>query len=756
MGVGACSACSCVEGPVASTKVEAATQSSVVRHLDTGKARRSDVSREPWIRPAVDTTSEQGLSLSAQRSVQSSCRRAPPHAPPVADVGANVVTILTVQRQPARASISTPTHVDADPVVLVVTNLEGRTVATVACGTRDAVTDFAAMTSSVLPVRTLRELRKEVARQSGIAADAQALVFATRTRPEGRIGSECDENDALLAEFLPIDTEAPSIEAGSGSPSHSQPQLQPQNQESEEPGREQPPSMLQRRGLECEHFLLSDTRSKGSKDDLTQQTAEDHQLVEPLSLQASRSPSVVKLSRWVARNKSEEDGHSLQNPQDPPQGESPPKDMAATTSARRRPMALTLEGDEAIDAKPHCHRRPTALSTVGEDEEASVHEMQQCSESEQPAAIVDLATESTSASTSTSAVTRFVRPMSLDSQDSQVDDNPFLSKSWSADAAGLCHKPTGLQISRDKGICIDGQTWTLAPSELEIVDNGTLGSGAGGSVQLALHKPSGAHVAIKIVRVESKDKRDQMLREIAGLIQAQGCPFLVQWFAGYPNADMSIVNVVLEYMNLGSLRDLQRRMGKDALMPASRLACASAQIVRGLRFLQERSMLHRDIKPENVLHNKSGRVKLTDFGISKSVGGTLSGIGTTFVGTAIYMSPERVKGEDYSYPSDVWSVGMVVYELAAGRHPFHSCSFLELYDNVCECPEPRLEGQGSYPAALCDFVARCLTRNVLYHGPARPSVGTLVSHEFISRGVEEPCIANFADWLTSLAAPIQK
>ncbi|CAJ1432699.1 unnamed protein product, partial [Effrenium voratum] len=82
-----------------------------------------------------------------------------------------------------------------------------------------------------------------------------------------------------------------------------------------------------------------------------------------------------------------------------------------------------------------------------------------------------------------------------------------------------------------------------------------------------------------------------------------------------------------------------------------------------------KKMLHRDIKPENILHNRAGEVKLTDFGIAKDLDKTLAMAGT-FVGTVTYMSPERCLGQDYSFASDIWSVGMVIFELSTGRYPF--------------------------------------------------------------------------------------
>jgi serine/threonine protein kinase len=254
----------------------------------------------------------------------------------------------------------------------------------------------------------------------------------------------------------------------------------------------------------------------------------------------------------------------------------------------------------------------------------------------------------------------------------------------------------------------------------------TLGAGAGGVVKKGVHKPTGMRVAVKTVKVDDKGKRQRMLSEIQGLIHAEGCPYLVQWYAGFLGKDTGgAVHIVVELMDLGSLADLRARSSDG--VPPDRLACIAAQIVRGLRYLQSKHVLHRDVKPENVLHNRAGQVKLTDFGISKDLNSTVAAA-NTFVGTASYMAPERALGGDYSFKSDVWSAGIVIYELATGRYPYNYKAFLDLYECLCEKPEPRLDA-AAFPPLLCDFAARCLTRDL----SSRPEAGALCGHGYVER-----------------------
>eukprot|EP00404_Azadinium_spinosum_P005352 CAMPEP_0180472458 /NCGR_PEP_ID=MMETSP1036_2-20121128/29652_1 /TAXON_ID=632150 /ORGANISM="Azadinium spinosum, Strain 3D9" /LENGTH=333 /DNA_ID=CAMNT_0022479705 /DNA_START=132 /DNA_END=1130 /DNA_ORIENTATION=+ len=327
--------------------------------------------------------------------------------------------------------------------------------------------------------------------------------------------------------------------------------------------------------------------------------------------------------------------------------------------------------------------------------------------------------------------------MSLDVDD--VDNDASVSMTWSIDPSGtMHHKRTGLKVSTDTGITFEGQEYRLSPDDIELDTSSHLGAGACGLVQKGVIKKTGEVVAIKTVKVDDKGKREQLLNEIKGLIQAEGCPYLVQWYAGFVSKRTSAVHVALEFMDLGSLADLKKRCHGEGVPPVH-LASVAQQVMLGLGHLHGKKILHRDIKLENILHNKRGEVKLTDFGISKDLDTTLAMAGT-FVGTVTYMSPERCLGQDYSLESDIWSVGMVIFELTTGRYPFADVStFPKLFQHLCELPEPRLDG-GLYPPQLVDFAAKCLTRDV----KERPDTAALMQHELVTVGVESQ--ADLANW----------
>lgn len=324
----------------------------------------------------------------------------------------------------------------------------------------------------------------------------------------------------------------------------------------------------------------------------------------------------------------------------------------------------------------------------------------------------------------------------------ECDQDASVSMTWSIDPSGtMRHKPSGMKVSAS-GITNEGSEYRLGPEDIELEGDGRLGAGAGGVVIKGTIKKTGQQVAVKTVKVDDKSKRDQLLNEIRGLVKAQNSANLVQWYAAFLNKKTNAVHVVLELMDLGSLRDLIRRAKH---VPPTYLKSISLQIMLGLEHLFRHHLLHRDIKPENVLHNTRGEVKLTDFGIARELSETLAVAGT-FVGTATYMSPERCLGMDYNFSSDIWSVGMVLYELATGRYPFADCStFPALFEHVTEKPEPRLD-EGVFPPDLCQFTGLCLIRDVA----KRPDTAALLGHPFVKQQV--PSQAELAAYFATVSS----
>src|SRR6185369_6066607 len=113
------------------------------------------------------------------------------------------------------------------------------------------------------------------------------------------------------------------------------------------------------------------------------------------------------------------------------------------------------------------------------------------------------------------------------------------------------------------------------------------------------------------------------------------------------------------------------------------------QVCAALQHAHEKGIIHRDLKPSNLMRLEDGTVKLTDFGIAKDMDVTaLTGANAT-VGTAAYMSPEQCKGDTVTTKSDLYSLGVVMFELLTGRKPFTAESAIDMFNKHVTEPPPR-------------------------------------------------------------------
>ena len=238
-----------------------------------------------------------------------------------------------------------------------------------------------------------------------------------------------------------------------------------------------------------------------------------------------------------------------------------------------------------------------------------------------------------------------------------------------------------------------------------------IGSGASGSVHRAVHKPTGIHLAIKSIKIYDKNSRDQLKNDLKVLCSNK-CRNIITFYGAFFTEGN--VKIILEYMNCGSLDKMLKVIKTKKLsppcIPENILSKITKQILLGLSYLhKEKHQIHRDIKPANILINTDGIVKLTDFGISRSLE-TSQNLADTFVGSKSYMSPERITGKKYSYPSDIWSLGLVIYELATGEEPYGGGSdFLTQITKIVENPEPRLNSN-IFSKEFCDFIEKTVKK----------------------------------------------
>lgn len=156
---------------------------------------------------------------------------------------------------------------------------------------------------------------------------------------------------------------------------------------------------------------------------------------------------------------------------------------------------------------------------------------------------------------------------------------------------------------------------------------------------------------------------------------------------------------------------LQRKVDRGPL-PLEEALDYVAQMAEGLACAHEAGIVHRDVKPTNVMVTERGRVKLLDFGVAKAVGQVdLTQMGET-VGTAAYMSPEQARGRAVDPRSDLWALGVVLYEMLTGKRPFHAEYAQALvYQILHEEPESVQALRPEVPERLADVVRKALAKN---------------------------------------------
>ena len=246
--------------------------------------------------------------------------------------------------------------------------------------------------------------------------------------------------------------------------------------------------------------------------------------------------------------------------------------------------------------------------------------------------------------------------------------------------------------------------------------------------------PVGNVVAVKTVHNLEPSGCAKVLREQQILMSSlNSCPWFVPIYSLYCANDK--LYVLHEYMDGGSLADLTMRNKGVGLHDERELARISRQLLLGLNHLH--TIAHRiylDLKPSKVLLKANGVLKISIEPTKHETEIRLAQRITSSQGQ-VYMSPERLRGNRYTYTTDIWAFGMILLELQRGRYPFEategtSCSIASLFLRIIEGPPPT-PPYDSLPA-FAEFLGACLNKE----RNSRPSACTLLRHPFLLAATE--------------------
>ncbi|KAF4735055.1 hypothetical protein FOZ62_024251 [Perkinsus olseni] len=250
----------------------------------------------------------------------------------------------------------------------------------------------------------------------------------------------------------------------------------------------------------------------------------------------------------------------------------------------------------------------------------------------------------------------------------------------------------------------------------------------------------GVLLVAKLVNLDVLNESDRRLAEQeVDLLQKLSHPNIVSYHTHFVvETPHSVLGIIMDFCDMGDLRTAVKQKQKAGGHFSERHVMTwFTQCAQALEYIHSRKILHRDLKTSNVFltqqdGNEFPTVKLGDFGISRVLEGTMEAC-LTVVGTPYYMSPELCRNEPYSFKSDVWALGCVLYELCMLQHAFRADSLWGLvYKVVSDNYEPI--PPDVYSTSLNDLIRRLLCKSA----EERPSTSDILSDPYVRRFIGGP------------------
>jgi serine/threonine protein kinase/beta-lactam-binding protein with PASTA domain len=236
---------------------------------------------------------------------------------------------------------------------------------------------------------------------------------------------------------------------------------------------------------------------------------------------------------------------------------------------------------------------------------------------------------------------------------------------------------------------------------------GRLGVGGMATVYLAEDSSLGRKVALKVMAeryAEDGEFVERFRREAQAAARLNHPNIIAVYDRGEADGRPYIA---MEYLQG---RTLKQVIQKEGQLPPERAIAIAMQVLAGLRYAHEHGVVHRDVKPHNVLVGDDGRIKVTDFGIAHAGDPQMTEVGS-IVGTAQYLSPEQARGRTVGPQTDIYSLGVVLYEMLAGRVPFEGDSSVAIAMQHVSDPPPPLQALApQVPDSLALVVAHAMLK----------------------------------------------
>ena len=178
-----------------------------------------------------------------------------------------------------------------------------------------------------------------------------------------------------------------------------------------------------------------------------------------------------------------------------------------------------------------------------------------------------------------------------------------------------------------------------------------------------------------------KEESKKQIYNEASIMKKLLHPNVISFKDVFKDTKLDYFYIVMEYANDGDLsKKIKTQKNKiigEKYFSEEKIMQYFYQICRGLQYIHSKNIIHRDIKSQNIFLMKNGKIKIGDFGIAKALTNTKNNA-TTIIGTPYYFSPEIINGEPYNYKTDIWSLGVVLYEMCCLKLPFESNNIAQL------------------------------------------------------------------------------
>ena len=241
---------------------------------------------------------------------------------------------------------------------------------------------------------------------------------------------------------------------------------------------------------------------------------------------------------------------------------------------------------------------------------------------------------------------------------------------------------------------------------------GELGQGAMGIVYKAKDPLIDRVVAIKTINLglalEEKEEYEGRFYQEAKAAGRLNHPNIVTIYDVGKSGDVAYI--AMEFLKGRELRDI---MNGEKLLPVDQVLDIVAQVAQGLAYAHEHEIVHRDVKPSNIMVGYDGHVKITDFGIARMASSAVRTQTGMVLGSPKYMSPEQVMGKAIDQRSDIFSLGVMLYEMLTGQAPFNGENVNAImYQTLNAVPAPPSTLNSTVPEMVNFIVAKALAKKV--------------------------------------------